>query len=419
MPNVLVIGSGGREHALAYQFALSQQVNKVFVAPGNPGMPLSHPKIHCVDIPVNEIRSLCQFAQQESVDLSFVGPEAALAAGVVDLFKSEGLQIVGPSRQASQLETSKEFAKKVMEAAGIPTAKYQVFEEDQLDRAISYAEKLDYPIVIKEDGLAAGKGVQIVSDFQTAQEVIPSSLVKGKILLEEFLEGNEFSYFALVNHQQVIPLTSACDYKRDQEEDQGVNTGGMGAFSPVNWVDSKMDTAILEDIVAPLAEEMCRQGIPYTGVLYVGGMVTREGIKVIEFNARFGDPETQVILPRIQTDFYDLCLAHLHQEPIEVEFDARISLGVVIASQNYPYESAKGLDVSDFKSSDLIQVYYAGVSQEGERLLSDGGRILLVQSMAENSELLRQRIYDYIDQRSNPQLKYRKDIGLNRERREY
>lgn len=440
MKKVLVIGSGGREHALAKAFSRSSQVGQVYVAPGNPGMVLGDgEKLSLVPIQVTQIEDLLAFVQKEAIDLTFVGPEQALNLGIVDLFRQADLDIVGPSQAASQIESSKAFAKDLMVKAGVPTASYQVFKTGQAQAAKAYLSQLTPPYVIKDNGLAAGKGVIICPDLRQAQQEVEGRLSKegGHLVIEAYLEGQEFSYFAFVNETHILPLTSARDYKRVGDHDQGPNTGGMGAFSPVPYVDQALEAQVLETIIQPVAQAMLDQGTPYSGVLYAGLMLTDQGPQVIEFNARFGDPETQIILPRIQTDFYDLCQAHLNQRAIEVQINPATSLGVVLASQGYPGDYASGMAL-DLSQANLSNICFAGVAaaenqpdqqafigdsqafvspldedreSKAKGLVAKGGRVLMVRAQGASLDQVRQTVYHELENIQADKTFYRKDIG--------
>lgn len=416
MKKVLIIGAGGREHALARAFAKSPQVEQVIVAPGNPGM--VEEGIEIVDIKVDQVEALREFAQAEGIDLSFVGAEIPLEAGVVDHFMEFDLPIVGPTKEAAQLETSKDYAKQVMAQAGVKTAKHHYFEPNKITQAKAYMKELGLPFVIKADGLMAGKGVVIPQSMEEAIEAVDNMMVDQKVpvLIEEFLEGKEFSYFTFVNGTDIIPVGSACDYKRVGEGDVGLNTGGMGAFGPVSWVDKALETEVLETVVRPLAKQMVDNGTPFTGILYSGLMLTDEGPKVIEFNTRFGDPETQIILPRIQTDFYELVQAHLNKTPIEIKLNNQIGLGVILAAEGYPQANKTGMKIELPETIQKDQVFYAGVSlNEKEELVASGGRILMVTTFADSIEEARNSLYPQLEKIKIPHTFYRRDIGLHRD----
>lgn len=413
MKNILVVGSGGREHAIARAFAKSTQVASVLVVPGNPGM--IEGKISTRSLAVDDVEGLLDLAKQEKIDLTFVGPEQALVKGVVDSFEKEGLAVVGPTKSAARLESSKQFAKEVMKAAGVKTGRHHYFKPGDLLAALEEIDQLTPPYVIKEDALAAGKGVSIVSDVEEAKKIVKESLSAGhSLLLEEFLEGEEFSHFSLVNGEKVIPLTVARDYKRIYDNDKGPNTGGMGAFSPVPFVDQSLCDQVVEEIVGPVAKQMVEMGCPYTGVLYTGLILTKEGPKVIEFNARFGDPETQVILQRLKNDFVDLLEAHLAKREVIAEFSDEWVAGVVLAAAGYPSTYKKGLPI-DITKSHKSSIYFAGVTQEEkaseEHYKSAGGRILMATGRGKDLSQAIKVAYDEIKSIDATDCYYRKDIG--------
>lgn len=416
--SILVVGAGGREHALAKQYAKSSHVNHVFVAPGNPGMVQSaneyEAAISCVAITVEDIEALLHFAKEEAVSLTFVGPEVPLNLGIVDRFSEEGLAVVGPTKEAAQLESSKAFAKAVMEKADVKTAAYRYFKSDDFDNALDYLAEQSFPIVLKEDGLAQGKGVTISSDFDDAKLTLKAMMTdhQSDVIIEECLVGEEFSYFVLVNGQHTIPVGTARDYKRVGDGDKGLNTGGMGAYAPVDWADELLDE-VNQSVIQPVIDQMVSQGCPFTGVLYAGLMKTEKGIYVIEFNTRFGDPETQILLPLIEDDFYDVTLAHINQQPFKISLSDQKSLGVVLAAKGYPkdYERGMPIQLTDETIADAIR--YAGVSKDADQLVANGGRILMVTAQANEFSKCRDRVYEQLTQLTVPNSFYRNDIGLH------
>jgi len=412
--NILIIGAGGREHALAKAFEKSEYVTKVFVAPGNPGIMLESTKIRCISIPVTDNNQLVQFAKENDVTYTVVGPETSIESGVVDRFREHHLQIVGPTQEAGQIETSKSFAKRLMEKAEIPTAQFKWFQPSQFEEAKSYVESLPFPIVIKENGLAGGKGVYICEDKAYSEEILAKMMQQkgSEVVIEEFLEGVEFSHFSLINEDHIISLGVARDYKRALDGDKGLNTGGMGAISPISPEDSTLNEEIVETVVSPLIKQMKQEGVPYTGVLYTGIMKTKTGLKVIEFNVRFGDPETQVLLPLIQTDWIDILNSHFLKQPLELDYSTHQSLGVVLAAKGYPEKYERGFELSlPAKTADTT-LYYSGISAEEGNLMASGGRILMVTAQAENFEECRKNVYSWLEQIDSDQMFYRKDIGL-------
>lgn len=411
--NILIIGGGGREHALAKAFEKSEDVTNIFVAPGNPGMRLESTKIQCISISATDKDQLVQFAKEKGVTYTVVGPETAIEAGVVDSFRAHNLQILGPTQEAGQIETSKSFAKVLMKKAEIPTAQFKLFYPDQFAEAKAYVSSLDLPIVIKENGLAGGKGVYICEDRPHSEEILMKVMEekRSEVVVEEYLEGVEFSHFSLINEDHIIPLGVARDYKRALDGDRGLNTGGMGAVSPISPEDSAWNEEILNTVVIPLTRQMKEEGIPYTGVLYTGIMKTKTGLKVIEFNARFGDPETQVLLPLIQTDWIDILDRYFSKKPLELEYSTKQSLGVVLTAKGYPEKFEKGFELVLPAKTSETSFYYSGVSAHGGQLTASGGRILMVTAQAENLKECRDKVYHWLEQIDSDQMFYRKDIG--------
>lgn len=424
MKQILIIGSGGREHALARAFAQSQAVSQVYVAPGNPGMLVDnqhltlHAPIETVDITVDDIQTLVAFALDKAIDISFVGPEVPLEMGIVDHFKLHDLDIVGPSKVAAQLENSKQFAKEIMAQAGVQTAAHQFFDSHDFVQALDYAKQLQLPFVIKADGLMSGKGVVIPTSMIEAEDILEDFMVKKglPLLIEEFLVGNEFSHFSLINEDQVITLGTACDYKPVGDGDQGANTGGMGSFAPVSWMTPSINQQIIDAVVQPVADQMVQNGTPFTGILYTGLIWTVNGPKVIEFNTRLGDPETQVVLPLLETDFLAIVEAHLNKETIDIQYKNGVQLGVVLAAAGYPKDYIKGMKL-DVSTIDTNRVLYAGVSQDGQsQLIANGGRILMVTGHGEDIETARADVYGQLNTLAIADTFYRNDIGYLRER---
>lgn len=417
---ILVVGSGGREHAIARAFSNSQSVKKVFVAPGNPGMLLDKADIiECVPIAVTAVEELAAFVIEHEVAVTFVGPEQPLELGIVDYFEQRDLAIVGPSKVAAQLENSKWFAKKIMAEANVQTAKYQYFAAKDHQEALAYCLEIGLPCVIKADGLMAGKGVVIPESLDEAKETLERMMVDNdtSVLIEEFLTGTEFSHFSLVNGEHIISLGSACDYKRVFDADKGANTGGMGAFSPVPWVDQQLNQQIIDEIVLPVAKEMVRQETPFTGILYTGIILTDKGPKVIEFNTRLGDPETQILLPLFEADFNEIIEAHLNKQVFEIERKQQTNLGVVLAAAGYPGVCKTEIPLS-VPEKLTTHVLYAGVGGEADALHSTGGRILMMTATGANLEEARDNAYQLLSQLEIEDTFYRQDIGLHRELKE-
>lgn len=366
---VLVIGSGGREHALARKFAKSEKVDKVFICPGNVGM--TEEKLENVAISELENHLLVEFAKKKKVDLTFVGPETALMNGIVDAFLDEGLLIFGPRAEAAQIEGSKTFAKSIMKKYGVPTADYESFTD--FANALNYVETKGAPIVIKADGLAAGKGVTVAVDLEAAKAALADifQTKDAKVVVEEYLEGEEFSLFSLVHEGKIYPLPIAQDHKRAFDGDQGPNTGGMGAYAPVPHIPEAVVQEAIEKIVQPTVSGLEAENKAFTGILYAGLIVTAEGVKTIEFNARFGDPETQVVLETITSDFFENVLDILQgREPNLTCNTEKVTLGVVVANQGYPDASTESVVLPEMQD---LNCFYAGVIKKDGKLLSKGG----------------------------------------------
>jgi phosphoribosylamine--glycine ligase len=416
MFKILVIGSGGREHAIAKKFLDSEKVETVYVAKGNPGM--KRDGIILVDIAEDDHAGLIQFAKERQISWTFVGPEAPLLNGIVDDFLLAGLKIFGPTKAAAMIEGSKNFAKEMMDKYNVPTAKYKTFS-DFLE-AKAYVEKKGAPIVIKADGLAAGKGVVVALTVEEAIHALSDMLEKNqfgasgsRVVMEEFLEGEEFSLLSFVKGEKVYPMVIAQDYKRAYDGDKGPNTGGMGAYSPVPQIPQKMVDEALEKIVKPVVSGMAKDGNPFAGILYAGLIATKKGPKVIEFNARFGDPETQVVLPRLTSDLAQIIDDLLHDRaPIVTWRKNGITLGVVVAAKGYPQNYDKGMLVPmEFKNPEITP-YYAGVAcDENSELIANGGRVFLLCATATDIKTTQKKIYDELDQQALDGFFYRKDIG--------
>ncbi|ESV55735.1 phosphoribosylamine--glycine ligase [Streptococcus agalactiae LMG 14747] len=413
---VLVVGSGGREHAIAKKLLESEKVSQVFVAPGNDGMTLDG--LERVEIGISEHSELIAFAKENDIAWTFVGPDDALAAGIVDDFEEAGLKAFGPSRLAAELEWSKDFAKQIMVKYGIPTAAFGTFSD--FEKAKAYIVEQGAPIVVKVDGLALGKGVVVAETVEQAVEAAREMLLDNKfgdsgarVVIEEFLDGEEFSLFAFVNGENFYILPTAQDHKRAFDGDEGPNTGGMGAYAPVpNLSQSVLDTAV-ETIIKPTLQGMIAEGRPYLGVLYAGLILTDQGPKVIEFNARFGDPETQIILPRLTSDFAQNIDDILHKRPTQLTWlEDSVTLGVVVASDGYPLDYQKGVELPAKTEGD-ITTYYAGArfAENGGALLSDGGRVYMLVTTAATVQAAQEKIYAELKKQDIIGLFYRTDIG--------
>ena len=374
---VLVIGGGGREHAIVDALARSAQVEKIFCAPGNAGIAR---QAECVAIRETEVERLRDFAAAEGIGLTVVGPEVALAAGVVDCFKAAGLRIFGPTKAAARIESSKEFAKELMAKYDIPTAGFRAFTEYEAAR--EYVAGRPFPAVLKYDGLAAGKGVVIAQTMEEADAALKEMLLddkfgEGKVVIEDYLEGPEFSFMCFVSGHRVWPMVLAQDHKRAWDGDKGPNTGGMGAYSPLPFITAEDERYALERILQPVADAMVAEGCPFEGVLYGGLMKTAQGIKVIEFNARFGDPETEVVLPRLKSDIVDIFCAVAEGRDTQLEWHDFAALGIVLASKGYPGSYEKGHEITGLENVEGT-VYHMGTKADGDRIVTAGGRVLFV-----------------------------------------
>lgn len=416
--NILVIGSGGREHALAWKLAQSVRVGKVYVAPGNGGTALDS---RLENIAITDPAELADFATANRIALTVVGPEAPLAAGIVNLFRERGLKIFGPTREAAQLESSKDFAKSFMARHGIPTARYRTFTDPS--EAHRYIDEQGAPIVIKADGLAAGKGVIVATTLQQAHEAVNMMLsdnrfgnAGARVVIEEFLEGEEASFIVLVDGKNVLPLATSQDHKRLKDHDEGPNTGGMGAFSPAPVVTPALHARILREIIIPTVNGMRKDGIPYSGFLYAGLMIDKNGNpKTLEFNCRMGDPETQPIMSRLKSDLA-LVLEHAVNgtlDSIELEWDRRVALGVVMAAAGYPENPRKGSVISGIPDeSENCIVFHAGTRLDNEgRLRTSGGRVLCVVGLADTMRMAQKTAYDTVESIYFEGVQYRHDIG--------
>lgn len=404
---VLIVGKGGREHALAWKSKQSKLVSKIFVAPGNPGMREVGER---VDISDSDITQLADFAEKNKIDLTIVGPESSLALGIVDEFEKRGLKIFGPRKSAAKIESSKEFAKQLMEKYEIPTGKYRAFND--FDSAKRYVETQTIPIVIKEDGLKAGKGVTVAMTLEEAIEAleVAFSIPDNKVVIEEYLDGFEFSIIAMVNGKNIVSLEIAQDHKRVFDNDLGPNTGGMGVYSPVDKIDKKVIKETMDKILVPMIEGMEKDGNPFKGFLFGGIMLTKEGVKTIEFNARFGDPEAEGILPRLKSDLIEAILSIMEGEKVELEWDENYSVAVVMASTNYPESATIGSKIeipSDLEST----VFHMGTRLENNNLETNGGRVLAVVSSAKTLKEAKEKAYSDVKRIKCDNLFYRTDIG--------
>ncbi len=417
---ILVVGSGGREHAMAWKIAQSDAVSDVFVCPGNGGT-ATEPGVTNVAIDSADIDGLAGFAEKEAVDLTIVGPEAPLVAGIVDRFQERGLRCFGPSGAAAQLEGSKEFMKAFLMRHGIPTGHYRAFTE--LAPALSYLSEVGAPIVIKADGLAAGKGVIVARDMETAETAVRDMLEGNqfgaagqRIVIEEFLEGEEASFIAIVDGKTVLPFASSQDHKPRDNGDLGPNTGGMGAYSPAPVVTQELHRMIMEKIMIPTVQGMAEEGTPYVGFLYAGVMIDKAGEpRVLEFNCRFGDPETQPILMRMKSDFAALCSQALDADlaSATIDWDPRAALGVVMAAGGYPgkYDGGDPIEGLDQAAAADRKVFHAGTRLEGGKVLTNGGRVLCVTALGQDVQQAKDAAYDSVRKIQWRNAYYRTDIG--------
>lgn len=424
--NILVIGSGGREHALAWQAAQDSQVEKVFVAPGNAGT-ATEPKLENVAIDVMDQDALVAFAKENAVVLTIVGPEAPLVEGIVDRFASEGLRCFGPSQGAAQLEGSKAFTKDFLERQQIPTAEYQNFTE--IEPALAYLREKGAPIVVKADGLAAGKGVIVAMTLAEAEDAVKDMLAGNafgeaghRVVIEEFLEGEEASFIVMVDGTNVLPMATSQDHKRVGNGDTGLNTGGMGAYSPAPVVTPQIDQRIMEQVILPTVKGMAEEGNTYVGFLYAGLMITADGTpKVIEYNCRFGDPETQPIMLRLKSSIVELCNAALDGklDQTSADWDERCAVGVVLAAGGYPGSYAKG-DVISLPESTAegTKVFHAGTALKDGQIVTSGGRVLCATAMGHSVTEAQQRAYELVKQINWNGVFYRDDIAYRAIQRE-
>lgn len=410
---VLVIGRGGREHAIVRQFARSASIEQVYAAPGNDGMRL---EAQLVAIDEMDFEALAEFAKEKKIDCTFVGPEQPLTAGIVDFFESQGLRVFGPSKAAAQIEGSKTFAKELMAKHRIPTAASETFSD--IPAAIDFIREKGAPIVIKADGLAAGKGVVVAKTEQDAVAAVQDMLGDEKfgesgsrVVIEEFLDGEEFSFMSFVYNGAIYPMVISQDHKRAYDGDRGPNTGGMGAYSPVPQISREITDKTFNTIVKPAIDAMAAEGMPFNGILYAGVILTSEGPKVIEFNARFGDPETQVVLPRMKSDFGDFFNALLESEPYQLEWQDRAILGVVIAAEGYPNQVAKGKVLPNLAGLAGVDIFHSGTKATSEGFVANGGRVLFISAEADTLQKAQDKVYAQINSLAWSGFMYRTDIG--------
>jgi len=416
---ILVVGGGGREHTIVWKIAQSPRVKKIYCAPGNGGIS----KIaECVPIKATDIDGILRFSRDKKIDMVVVAPDDPLAAGMVDALENAGIRAFGPRKNAAVIESSKAFSKDLMKRYGIPTARYEIF--DNCEHAIEYLKHQEYPIVVKADGLALGKGVIIARGFDQAQEAvndIMNNRVFGsagdKVVIEEFLTGQEVSILAFTDGRTVVPMVSSQDHKRALDNDQGLNTGGMGTFSPSRIYTPEMADYCMENIFKPTIEAMNREGRKFKGVLYFGLIITADGIKVIEYNARFGDPEAQVVLPRLQSDIVDIFDAVIDEklDTVDIKWSNNAAVCVVMASGGYPQKYVTGYEISGIDEAELdksVFVFHAGTRYENDRFFTSGGRVLGVTALDETLDAAIQKAYAGVKKISFKDMHYRKDIGV-------
>lgn len=409
--NILVIGSGGREHAICDAIKRSPKCTKLYAAPGNAGIKAI---AECVDIKDTDVEGVCKFAKQNDIDLVVVGPEAGLASGMVDALTAIGIKAFGPTKAAAQIEASKEFAKDLMKKYNIPTAGYAVFED--YDKAIDYVSKNSFPTVIKYDGLAAGKGVVIALNLEEAKQALKDMLVDDKfgsasVVIEEYLDGPEFSFMCFCDRENVYRMEISQDHKRAYEGDLGPNTGGMGAYSPVPIISKEDLDYAYENIMVPTAKAMVLEGVPFKGVLYGGLMKTKDGIKVIEFNSRFGDPETEVVLPRLESDIVDIFLNIVDGKRIdEIKWSKDVTLGIVLASKGYPLDYKKGFKISGLENIES-KVFHMGTKLVDGEYYTNGGRVLFVVAKGKTLQEAKDNALRDTKKIECENLFYRSDIG--------
>ena len=408
--NVLVIGSGGREHAIVEALKRSPKATKIYAAPGNAGIA---ELAECVAIKDTEVEKLVEFAKSHNVELTVVGPEAALAVGVVDRFREEGLKIFGPTKAAAEIEASKDFAKRLMVKYDVPTAAYATFTD--FEEAMDYVRKGSLPTVLKYDGLAAGKGVVIAETMEEAEATLRDMLLdtkfgEGRVVIEEFLTGEEFSLMCFVAGNKICPMPVAQDHKRAYDNDEGPNTGGMGAYTELPFITAEDHAYAMQNIMQRVADAMVEEGVPFTGVLYGGLMKTPNGIKVIEFNARFGDPETEVVLPRLQSDAVDVFMAVANNEQPTTLWSKEATLGIVLASKGYPGSYDKGFAIRGTERVDA-KIFHMGTARKDGELVTAGGRVMIVVASAPSLEEALTKARKEIANIECDNLFHRTDIG--------
>lgn len=407
---VLVVGSGGREHAIVKSLTKSFKVGKIYCAPGNAGIAK---EAECVNLKAEDVEGIVNFSQRNNIDLVVIGPEAALVAGLADALLQNGIKVFGPTKAGAKVESSKEFAKKLMKKYKIPTAEYKSFSD--FDSALEYIKSSKFPIVIKYDGLAAGKGVVVAQNLEEATDALKEMLLNhkfgdDKVIIEEFLSGPEFSFMCMVSGDKVYPLELAQDHKRAFDGDMGPNTGGMGAYSPVPFVSAEMKEKALKEIMIPTAKGLLNEGYPFCGVLYGGLILTEDGPKVIEFNARFGDPETEVVLPRLESDIFDFFDAVIDGKDFIPQWSEEAVIGVVLASKGYPGEYIKGDEIKGLENL-KGEIFHMGTTERDGKFYVNGGRVLMVTAQGDDLVEAELNVKKEISLIECPSLFHRNDIG--------
>lgn len=414
---VLVIGSGGREAAIAWKLSQSKKIKEIFIAPGNGG---THQYGKNINIKVEDIEGLKKFAIENKIDLTVVGPEIPLTMGIVDEFEKEGLKAFGPSKLAAQVEGSKDFSKNIMKKYNIPTAEYETFTE--YEAAKKYIEEKGAPIVIKADGLAAGKGVIVAMTMEEAQnglkEIMQDKIFgesNSKVVIEEYMDGEEASILAFTDGKTIVPMVSSQDHKRIFEGDKGPNTGGMGTYSPAPVVTNEISKKVYDKVLLPMIQALSKEGIKYKGVLYAGLMIKDGEPKVVEFNARFGDPETQVVLPKLKSDLFDIFMAVVEEklESVSIDWSEEATVCVVLAAGGYPGNYDKNKEINGIKNAEEkgLLVFHAGTKEENGKIYTNGGRVLNVSAMGKDIKEAVKNVYENIDNINFENMYYRKDIA--------
>lgn len=417
---LLIIGSGGREHALAWNLSLDERVKKIFIAPGNGGT-AGENKCENINIGYNDMDALLNFAKNNQIDLTVAGPEEPLSKGIADKFEKEGLKIFGPCMDAAMIEASKSFAKDVMKSAGIPTAEYMEFED--YDSALSYVRQRGAPIVIKADGLAAGKGVTVAGSLEEAENALKEMFIDktfgsagARVIIEDFMEGEEATYLAVTDGKNILPLSVSQDHKRVYDGDKGANTGGMGAYSPAPVVDKEKFKIITDTIAKPMIDELKKRGITYKGVIYAGLMINNDSIKVVEYNCRFGDPECQVVLSKIKSGLLDAMIAAANGniENVKIEVEDKTAVCVILISGGYPKEYKSGYEINGIDNAETVKgvkVFHAGTKLKDNKIFTSGGRVLCVTALDNDLKSAIERAYKGVSAISFHDMAYRKDIG--------